>query len=78
MEIKTSMTDQLYMYLVVNYTNKHITFNKGQCIGYKEPSIDHMPQTFINSLATQKMIDEHIQPDTFTPPLHTLPGDMKE
>ena len=35
-----------------------------------------MPQTAINSLTTQKMIDENIQPDTFTPPLHTLPGDV--
>ena len=30
--------------LVVNYTNKHMTFNKGQCIDHIEPSIDHMPQ----------------------------------
>ena len=54
--------------LVANYTNKYVTFNK-QCIGYIEPSIDHMPQTSINSLTTKKMIDEHIQPDSFTPPL---------
>ena len=46
-------------------------FNKGQFIGHIKPSIDHMPQTSINSLTTQKMIDEHVQPDTFTPPLHT-------
>ena len=24
------------------------------------------------------MIDEHIQPDTFTPPLHTLPSDVRK
>ena len=41
-------------------------------------SIDHMPQTSVNSLTTQMMIDEHIQPDTFTPPLHTLPGDVRK
>ena len=41
-----------------------------------EPSIDHVPQISIISLTTQKMIDEHIQPDTFTPLLHTLPGDV--
>ena len=63
--------------LTVNYTKKHVTFNKGQCIGHREPSIDHMLQTSINSLTTQKMIDEHVQPDTFTPPLHTLPGDLR-
>ena len=37
-----------------------------------------MPQTAINSLTTQKMIDEHIQPDSFTPPLHTLLGDARK
>ena len=52
--------------------NKAVTFNKGQCIVHIEPSIDHIPQTAINSLTTQKMIDEHVQPDSFTPPLHTL------
>ena len=34
-----------------------------------------MPQTAINSLTTQKMIDKHVQPDTLILPLHTLPGD---
>ena len=67
----------LHMF-VANYTNKHVTFNKGQCIGHIEPSIDHMPQTSINSLTTQKMIDEHVQPDTFTPPLHILPGNVRK
>ena len=64
--------------LVANYTNKHVTFNKGQCIGHIEPSIDYMWQTAVNSLKTQKMIDEHIQPDSFTPPLHTLPEDVRK
>ena len=58
---------------VAKYMNKHVMFNKGQYIGHIEPSIDHMPQTSINSLTTQNMIDEHIQPDTHTS--HTyLPG----
>ena len=35
-----------------------------------EPSIDNMQQTSVKSINTQKMIDEHIQPDTFKPPLH--------
>ena len=55
--------------LVANYANKHVTFNKGQCIGHMEPSIDYMLQTPVNSITTQKMIDEHIQPDAFLPPL---------
>ena len=43
-----------------------------------EPSIDHMPQTAINSLTTQRMLDKHVQPDTLTPPLHTLPDDGRK
>ena len=52
-------------------------FNKGQCIGHIEPSIDYMPQTAVNSLTTQKMLDKHVQPDTFTCPLHPYPGDVR-
>ena len=64
--------------LLANYTNKHVTFNKEQCIAYIEPSTDHMLQTSINSLTTQKVIDEHIQPDTFTHPLHNLLGNVRK
>ena len=62
--------------LVANYTNKDVTCNKGQCIGHIELFIDHMPQTSINNLNTQKMIEEHVQPDNFTLPLHNFPGDV--
>ena len=37
-----------------------------------------MPQTSIKILTTQKTIDEHIQPDTFTPPLHTFLGNVRK
>ena len=57
--------------LVANYITKHVTFNKGQCTGHIEPSIDHMLQTSVNSLTTQKMIEEHVQLDTSAPPLLT-------
>ena len=30
------------------------------------------------SLITQKMIDRHVQPDSFTIPLHTLLGDVRK
>ena len=60
--------------LVANCTNKHVTFNKGHYIGHIEPSIDYIPQTSTKCLTTQKMIDEHSQPDNFTPSLHTLLG----
>ena len=73
-----NIKDKLTLHtLVANYTNKCVTFNKGQSLGNIEPSIDHMPQTAINSLTTQKMIDEHVQPDTFTPPIHTLLDDVR-
>ena len=58
---------------VANYTNKHVTFNKGQCMGHMQPSSGHMPQTSIKSLTTQKMLDEHLKPHTFTPP-HYIPS----
>ena len=74
-----NIKDRLTLHiLVANYTNKHVTFNKGQSIGHIEPSTDYMPQTAINSITRQKMIDEHVQPDTFTPPLHTLPGNVRK
>ena len=48
--------DRLPLHIVIaNYTKKHVTFNKGQSIGYVEPFIDHIPQTSIKSLTTQKM-----------------------
>ena len=37
-----------------------------------------MPQTVINSLTTQNILDKHIQPDSFKPPLHTLPGEVRK
>ena len=64
--------------LVANCTNKHVNFNKEQCRGHMEPSIDHMSHTVINSLTPQNMIDEHVQPNTFTPPLHTIWGDVRK
>ena len=50
-----NIKDRLTLHiLVANYTGKHVMLNKGQCIGHIEPSIDHMPHIFINSLTTQK------------------------
>ena len=37
-----------------------------------------MLQTSISSLNAEKMTDKHIQPVTFMPPLHTLPGDARK
>ena len=58
--------------MVANNTNKHITFNKGQCIGHIQPSIDKMSQTSVNSVTKQIMMDNQVQLDTLTPPLYKL------
>ena len=58
--------------LVSNYTNKHITFNKGEYIGHLEPTItDDMsmdqPETHsAHSVTLQKMMAEQVQPDILT------------
>ena len=65
--------------LVTNYTNKHVTINKGQCIGHMETTyIENMPQTSVNSIIIQKMMDEQVQLDTFKPPLHNLSQEVKQ
>ena len=47
--------------IVANYTNKHVTFNKGQCIGKMELPINSILQTSVNSVITQKMMDKQVQ-----------------
>ena len=52
--------------LVSNYTNKHITFNKGEFIGCLEPTI--MDSTTLDDFethSTQKMMAEQVQLDIF-------------
>ena len=56
--------------------NKHVTFNKGQCIGHMEPSIDNMPQTSVKSIITQKMMDKQVQLNIFKSPLHNLSQEL--
>ena len=64
--------------LVSNYTNRHITFNKGEYIGHLEPTltddttIDQSEAHSTNSVTLQKMMAEQVKPDTFDPPHHTL------
>ena len=40
--------------LVANYANKHVTFNKGQCIGHMEPSIDHICYRPLSTVSSHK------------------------
>ena len=60
--------------IVSNYTNKHITFNKGENIGHLEPAlidnttIDQSEAHSTNSVKLQKMMAEQVKPDTFEPP----------
>ena len=58
--------------LVSNYTNKHLTFHKGEYIGYLEPAVlDSTDQRDIhhtNGVTLKKMMFETITPDTFNPP----------
>ena len=68
--------------LVSNYTNKHITFNKGEYIGHLEPTITedapshHLTSPYTaHSVTLQKIMAEQVQPDVFDPPHHRLkPG----
>ena len=67
--------------LVSNYTNKHITFNKGEYIGCLQPAImddmtiDDSETHSTHSITLQKMMAEQVQPDIFDPPHHKLkPG----
>ena len=58
--------------LVSNYTNKHLTFHKGEYIGHLElvvsDSTDQRDTHHTNSVTLKKMMSETITPDTFDPP----------
>ena len=66
-----------------NYTNKHITFNKGEHIGYLELPIEDMQQISedsgslpAHSITTKRMMAKKVEPDTFEPPPHKLRKDI--
>ena len=58
--------------LISNYTNKHLTFHKGEYIGHLEPAVlDSTVQKDIHhadSVTLKKMMSETVTPDTFNPP----------
>ena len=64
--------------LVSNYTNKHLTFHKGEYIGHLEPAItddttiDQTEAHQTSSIILQKMMAEQVKPDVFNPPHHKL------
>ena len=67
--------------LVSNYTNKHLTFHKGEYIGHLEPAIldstDQQETHQTNSVTLKKMMSETITSDTFIPPCHELSAAMQ-
>ena len=67
--------------LVSNYTNKHLTFHKGEYIGHLEPafldSTDQQETHQTNSVTLKKMMSETVTPDAFNPPCHDLSTAVK-
>ena len=64
--------------LVSNYTNKHLTFHKGEYVGHLDPAItedttiDQTEAHHTNSIILQKMMAEQVNPEAFDPPHHKL------
>ena len=64
--------------LLSNYTNKHLTFNKGEYIRHLDPAltdntkIDDLKLHSTNSITLKKMMAEQVQLDIFEPPHHKL------
>ena len=62
--------------IVSNYTNRHLTFHKGEYVGHLEPLelqfIDQTEHQPANSVTLQKMMSETVTYNTFNPPHHDL------
>ena len=62
--------------IVSNYTNRHLTFHKGEYVGHLKPLeskfIDQTEQQPANSVTLQKMMSETVTSDTFNPLHHEL------
>ena len=64
--------------LISNYTNKHLTFHKGEYVRHLEPAviddttIDQKETHQTNSITLQEMMAEQVQLDVFNPPCHKL------
>ena len=68
--------------LISNYTNKHLTFHKGEYIGHLElivlDSTDQGETHQTNSITLKKMMSETVTPDTFDPPQHKLSAPIQD
>ena len=62
--------------LVSNYTNKHLTFHKGEYIGHLKPAVldstDQQETHQTSSVTLKQMVFETVTPDTFNLPCHEL------
>ena len=71
--------------LVTNYSNKHITFNKGEYIGhledineeYHSQPHENLDAYTTSSVTTKRMMSEQVELDTFEPPHHKLKSNIK-
>ena len=69
--------------LVSNYTNKHLTFNKGEYIRHLKPaviddsSIEQRETHQMNSVMLKIMMAEKVTPDIFDPPFHELSNNIQ-
>ena len=68
-----SVIEKIKVYILVsNYTNKHLTFHKGEYIGHLETAVldptDQKDIHHTNSVTLKKMMSETVTPDTFNPP----------
>ena len=68
--------------LMSNYTNKHLTFHKGEYIGHLElivlVSTDQGEMHQANSITLKKMMSETVTSDTFDLPQHKLSAPIQD
>ena len=69
--------------LVSNYTNKHLTFHKGEYVRHLKPAviddttIDQKETLQTNSIMLQKLMAEKVAPDIFDSQCHTLSSNIQ-
>ena len=65
-----------------NYTNKHLTFHKGEYLGCLEPfeldPTDQEETHQANSITLKKMMSETVTYDTFNPLCHEISTSMRD
>ena len=70
--------------LVSNYTNKCLTFHKGEYIGHLETpiiddtTIDQKEAHQTNRITLEKMMAEQVRPDVFNPPCYKLSTNIQK